>query len=116
MKLLKITTLIIVVLISFNTSANDIPIKKSKLFSKIKFLKKADNKHSKIIAASLDLSLGMFGVHRLYLGTKPIVPMIYAITLGGGGFLVIIDMGIILFSNDIEKYSNNNSIFMWNKQ
>ena len=116
MKLLKITTLIMVVLISFNVSAKDIPIKKNKLFSKIKLLKKADNKHSKIIAASLDLSLGMFGVHRLYLGTKPMVPMIYAITLGGGGFLVVIDMGIILFSKDLDEYCNNNSIFMWNKQ
>jgi len=116
MQLLKITTLIIVVLISFNVSAKDIPIKKSKLFSKIKLFKKVDNKHSKFIAASFDLTLGMFGVHRLYLGTKPIVPMIYAITLGGGGFLVVIDMGIILFSKDIDKYCNNNSIFMWNKQ
>jgi len=116
MRLLKITTLIIVVLISLNTSAKDIPIKKTKLFSKIKLFKTADNKHSKIIAASFDLTLGMFGVHRLYLGTKPIVPMIYAITLGGGGFLVVMDMGIILFCNDIEKYCNKNSIFIWNKQ
>jgi len=116
MRLLKITTLIIVVLISFNASAKDIPIKKARLFSKIKLFKKAENKHSKLIAASFNLTLGIFGVHRLYLGTKPSVPMIYAITLGGGGFLVVIDMGIILFCDDINKYSNTNSVFMWNKK
>ena len=40
--------------------------------------------------------------------------MIYAITLGGCGFLVIADLGVILFTKDLEKMADNGNIFMWN--
>jgi len=85
---------------------------------KIPFLKKrrAQNNHNKWLAAGLDLSLGIFGVHRLYLGTEPQVPVMYTLTLGGGGMLVLADLGLILFSKNIENYANSPHIFMWRKK
>jgi len=82
------------------------------------FLKKRklQNKHNKWVAAGLDLSLGLFGVHRLYLGTEAHVPVMYTLTLGGGGVLILTDLGLILFSKDIELYSNSGHIFMWRKE
>ena len=84
------------------------PIKRLRIF------KKNHKKHSRVVAATFDITLGLFGVHRLYLGTRPVVPMIYAVTLGGGGFLVIADLGVILFTKDLEKMTDNENIFMWN--
>ncbi len=73
-------------------------------------------KHSKLIAIGLNLSLGVFGVHRLYLGTSSKVPIIYTFTLGGGGFLVLSDLGFIIFSKDLEQFANNKQIIMWNTE
>ena len=71
---------------------------------------------NKWVAAGLDLSLGMFGVHRLYLGTEVQVPVMYTLTLGGGGVLLLADLGLILLSKDIETYANSSHIFMWRKK
>ncbi len=71
------------------------------------------NKHSKLVATGLNLSLGLFGVHRLYLGTSPVVPVIYTFTLGGGGFLMLSDLGVIIFTKDLEQFSNNPKVIMW---
>ena len=78
--------------------------------------KKGQNNHNKWLAAGLDLSLGIFGVHRLYLGTEAHVPVMYTLTLGGGGMLVLADLGLILLSKDIETYANSPHIFMWRKK
>lgn len=73
-------------------------------------------KHPRLIAAILCLTLGPFGVHRLYLGTDPVVPVAYTLTLGGGlGLLTITDLVLICFSKDITPYMNNPHFFMWNK-
>ena len=57
---------------------------------------------------------GPIGGHRLYLGTKPIVPIIYALTLGGGfGILPLVDLIYIISAKDIENLKNNDKIFMW---
>lgn len=72
-----------------------------------------DSKHKKSVAAILDITLGVFAVHRMYLGTKPKVPVVYTLTLGGGGFLVLTDLGIIIFTKDLEKYHNKDSVLMW---
>lgn len=69
--------------------------------------------HSKLVAAGLDISLGLFGVHRLYLGTSPQVPVIYTLTLGGGGFLVLSDLGVIIFTKDLEQFSEDPHVIMW---
>lgn len=64
----------------------------------------------------LTLLTGPLGGHRLYLGTKPIVPVVYACTLGGGiGVLPFIDLVVICFSKDISRFENNDKIFMWAK-
>ena len=72
---------------------------------------------TKIIAVVLAVTLGVFGVHRLYLGTKPIVPITYTITLGGGmAILPIIDIFYIISAKDINQITNNDFVFMWNKK
>jgi len=70
----------------------------------------------KLIAVGLALTLGVFGVHRLYLGTKPLVPIAYTLTLGGGmGLLPIIDIFYIITAKDINSIRNNDHVFIWNK-
>jgi TM2 domain-containing membrane protein YozV len=70
----------------------------------------------KIIAVSLAVTLGVFGVHRLYLGTEAKVPIIYTLTLGGGfGVLVVSDIIAILSAKDLTPYSPNEKVFMWAK-
>jgi hypothetical protein len=57
---------------------------------------------------------GPLGGHRLYLGTEPYVPIVYALTLGGGmGLLPAIDIIVILVSKDLSKYENSSQIIMW---
>ena len=64
----------------------------------------------------LVLLTGPLGGHRLYLGTKPIVPVVYTLTLGGGvGILPFIDLVVVCFSKDMSRFENNNKIFMWAK-
>ena len=81
------------------------------------FNKLADSLKSKrITAAILTLPLGMLGVHRMYLGTKPIVPIVYILTFGGGfGILPFIDFVVLLISDETKPFINNSRVFMWNK-
>jgi TM2 domain-containing membrane protein YozV len=59
---------------------------------------------------------GFVGAHRIMLGTKPWVPIVYIATFGGCfGLLPLIDFCVILFSKDIQQYENNPNIFMWIK-
>ncbi|HET6242951.1 MAG: TM2 domain-containing protein [Bacteroidetes bacterium] len=75
-------------------------------------LKTQENK--RITAFGLAIFLGHFGVHRLYLGTKPIVPITYVLTMGGGfGFIPLIDAIMILATKDLGKFENNSKYFMW---
>lgn len=68
----------------------------------------------KIVSVITIVLTGPLGGHRLYLGTKPIVPIVYALTLGGGfGILPLIDLIYIITTKDIEKLENNDKIFMW---
>ena len=85
--------------------------------SKIVINEKGDTiilKKRKFTAILLALLTGPVGGHRLYLGTKPIVPIVYAVTLGGG-FLVIpiMDIITIIFTKDLSKYENNDQVIMW---
>jgi hypothetical protein len=69
---------------------------------------------SKLIAVAADLLTGPLGGHRIYLGTEPYVPVIYALTLGGGmGFLPVADLFVIIFTRDFEKYCDNSQVIMW---
>lgn len=50
------------------------------------------------------------GRTRLYLGTDAKVPVIYGLTFGGFGVLVLIDLGHILFTNDLHAYLANGQV------
>lgn len=64
----------------------------------------------------LILLTGPLGGHRIYLGTTPVVPVVYTLTLGGGvGILPFIDLVVVCFSKDISRFENNEKIFMWAK-
>ena len=67
------------------------------------------------VAAGLAVLVGPFGAHRLYFGTKAKVPIIYGVTLGGFGVLVLIDLGHILFTKNLLPYRNNDQVLMWAK-
>ena len=70
--------------------------------------------NKKLMALAINLSLGMLGAHRLYLGTKPHVPVFYLLTFGGVFFILpIIDFFVLTFSKDITPYLNNDKIIMW---
>jgi TM2 domain-containing membrane protein YozV len=87
--------------------------KESKLELKYK---SAFQENRRFTAAMLTFALGMLGVHRLYLGTKPWIPAVYLFTFGGG-FLILplIDLGVILFCKDLSKYEHNDKVLMWIK-
>ena len=75
---------------------------------------RAKAKNDKLVLAGLTITLGIFGVHRLYLGTSPHVPVIYTVTLGGGlGIVPLIDLIHILATKDLEKYQEIHRFFMW---
>jgi hypothetical protein len=79
-------------------------------------LKKKNNTGKKVVAAVLafPLPFGVIGLHRIYLGTKPYVPLVYIGTVGGVfGILPFIDFCVILLDKDIEHYKANPHVFMW---
>ena len=79
-------------------------------------LKKNQKNRKKAIAAVLafPLPFGVIGLHRIYLGTKPYVPLVYIGTIGGAfGILPFIDFCVILLDKDIEHYKSNPHVFMW---
>ncbi len=64
---------------------------------------------------SFPLPLGIIGLHRIYMGAKPYVPLIYILTLGGCfGILPLIDFVVIVTHKDITPYRND-KVFMWLK-
>ena len=80
----------------------------------IDLLRLKTHENKKITAFVLAVLLGHFGVHRLYLGTTPIVPICYVLTLGGGfGILPAIDAVLILTTRDLKKFEKNTRFFMW---
>ena len=73
-------------------------------------------KNKRITAAILAVPLGFLGVHRMYLGTKPHIPIIYIATIGGCfGILPFIDFVVLLLTDDLTPFINNSRVFMWNK-
>jgi TM2 domain-containing membrane protein YozV len=78
----------------------------------VKRVEKGEN--VRLIAIALDVSLGLFGMHRLYLGTDVKVPIFYTLTVGGACILWIVDLGLLVFAKDIEPFIDNPNVFMWN--
>lgn len=62
------------------------------------------------------LPFGFIGLHRIYLGTDPWVPIVYLCTGGGGcGLLPLIDFIYLVTADEEEfkKYENNPRLFMF---
>lgn len=79
---------------------------------------KKEARKKKIVSSVLALPFpfGFIGAHRVMLGCKPWVPVVYVATFGGCfGLLPLIDFFVIAFSKDISQYENNPHIFMWLK-
>ncbi len=92
----------------------EVKLPSEKKIKLIALLQSATVENKKVTAAILTLTLGMLGVHRIYLGTAPYIPAVYLFTFGGGFFVLpIIDLVMILTTNDIAKFENNNKILMW---
>lgn len=75
-------------------------------------------KKKKLITAlfAFPFPFGFVAAHRVMLGTKPWIPIVYVATFGGCfGLLPLIDFIVILNSKDIEQYENNPNLFMWIK-
>lgn len=68
------------------------------------------------VAIGLNLTLGMLGVHRLYLGTDVKVPVVYALTFGGGGVLWLVDLALLIANKDIRPFMNNKHLFMFSRK
>lgn len=72
----------------------------------------AENRRA--LAIILNVTLGMLGVHRLYLGTKPWVPAVYLFTFGGGFFVLpLVDLVFLIANRDISRFENNPRVLMW---
>jgi len=48
------------------------------------------------------------------LGTDLKVPVIYTVTIGGGGALWLVDLGLLIAVKDLTPFKNNSNVFMWN--
>jgi TM2 domain-containing membrane protein YozV len=80
--------------------------------------KKKQRLNKRITAAvlSFPFPFGIVGLHRIYLGTDPHVPVVYIASLGGiFGLLPLMDFIAITFGHDFETYRNNGNVFMWVK-
>ena len=75
--------------------------------------------NQRLIAAILafPFPFGITGLHRIYLGTSPWVPVVYFATLGGFGILPLTDFIAIVSASDADfkSYLNNGNVFMWVK-
>ena len=79
---------------------------------------KDTTRRKKIISAicAFPFPFGFVGMHRVMLGTKPWVPIVYVATFGGGfGILPLVDFFVIIFKKDIVELENNPNLFMWTK-
>jgi TM2 domain-containing membrane protein YozV len=84
----------------------------------LKLFRKKQKNNKKITAALLafPFPFGIVGLHRIYLGTKPYVPIAYIATLGGVfGILPLIDFCAILLEKDLASFENNGKVLMWVK-
>ncbi len=74
------------------------------------------NKRITSAVLAFPFPFGIVGLHRIYLGTKPHVPVAYIASLGGVfGILPFIDFCAITFGKNFDTYRNNGKVFMWVK-
>ncbi len=90
------------------TSKNTFSLRSTRLLND-----SSSGENPRLVAIILDVTLGVLGMHRLYLGTDLKVPVFYALTLGGGGILWLVDLGMLIAAKDIQKFMDNPKLFMW---
>lgn len=68
-----------------------------------------------LVAILLGFFLGGLGIHRVYLGGRGTLILIYFITCGGiFGIVPLIDIIVLAINfDDISKFVGNNKFFMW---
>jgi TM2 domain-containing membrane protein YozV len=96
-------------------SADSITILKDSTKKQIDLHQKKINRRKKIITAifAFPLPFGFVGAHRVLLGCKPWVPVVYIATFGGCfGILPLIDFCAIISTKNLVKYENNENVFM----
>ena len=76
--------------------------------------------NQKLIAAILafPVPFGMLGMHRIYLGCEPYVPIVYVVSAGGGcGIIPLIDFIYIVAADEqqLREFKENRGVFMWPK-
>ena len=77
-------------------------------------LKQKKNKKLTAAVLAFPLPFGIVGLHRIYLGSAPYVPVVYIASFGGVlGLLPLIDFCVILLDKKTENYINNKKVFMW---
>ncbi|MBI3518595.1 MAG: TM2 domain-containing protein [Bacteroidetes bacterium] len=75
------------------------------------------NKRITAAVLAFPFPFGIVGLHRIYLGTKPHVPVAYIASLGGVfGVLPFIDFCAITFGKNFDHYRDNGKVFMWIKE
>ena len=105
--------------ISVIVSSEDIVIHDKKPNPIIQLFHKKQRLNKRITAAVLafPFPFGIVGLHRIYLGTKPYVPVAYIASLGGVfGILPLIDFIAITCDKNFDHYRDNGKVFMWVKE
>ena len=71
-------------------------------------------KKNKWVAAIIAWALGGLGVHRHYLGTSKGMWAKYTFTCCGIlGVVPFIDLIVLIITDDVSQYTNNEDYFMW---
>ena len=99
-------------------SSEQISIDEKKPNPVLQLFRKKQKLNKRITAAVLafPFPFGMVGLHRIYLGTKPYVPVAYIASLGGVfGILPLIVFFAITFDKNFDQYRDNGKVFMWVK-
>lgn len=97
---------------SWLQKTDDAPNPLFKLFRK----KQVNNRRIIATVLAFPFPFGIVGLHRIYLGTKPYVPIAYIASLGGiFGVLPLIDFFVLAIDKDFEQYENNSKVLMWVK-
>lgn len=73
------------------------------------------NEKDPAIALILDFFLGGIAIHRVYLGGRPTLVLLYFITCGGiFGIVPLVDFIVLIIDfNDISQYVDNDKFIMW---
>lgn len=101
---------------NFNETAINSIDNNSRPYPILQLIRAKQKKNKKVTAAVLafPFPFGIVGLHRIYLGTAPHVPVVYIGTLGGVlGILPFIDFCVLVLDKDIERFINNPKVLMW---